>query len=381
MNTPRNPKNKMNGDGGMPDASPAPMTSRIEFFPAETGGLKLAVRLQDDAAWLTVYSIAELYGTTRQNVSHHIKGIYAEGELTPEATCKKYLQVQTEGKRTVSRAFDYYNLEMILAVGYRVKSPIATRFRQWATTQLREYIVKGFAMDDERLKGNDRLADHFEELLARIREIRASEARVYQRIRDIFALAADYGADEEATRHFFANMQNRTIYAATNSTAAEILQTRADAGKLDMGLTSYKGSRVRKSDVGIAKNYLNPEEFDTLNRITVMFLDMAEFRSERRSNIRMADWDIALMKFLSDNELPMLEGYGKISHEAERGHAEEQYALFSAQRQEREDEVAEVEYASDLEETVKLLESKSRVLKRRSNKSGQSSSSKREGGK
>ena len=341
----------------MTDIVPSPGASRIEFFQARSGGINVAVRLQDDTAWLTASSIAELYGTSRQNVSHHIKNIYKEDELSPDATCKKYLQVQTEGSRTVSRVFDHYNLDMIIAVGYRVKSSVATRFRQWATDRLREYIVKGFTLDDERLKGSDRLASHFAELLARIREIRASEARVYQLIRDIFALAVDYGADEEATRLFFASMQNKTIYAATGMTAAEIVYRRADAGKTDMGLTSYKGSRVRKSDIGIAKNYLYPKEIDTLNRITVMFLDMAEFRAERRTNIRMADWNGFLTKFLADNELPTLEGHGTITRESGERHAAEQYTRFSEERRKRDEEMMDVRFTADLEETVKLLES------------------------
>jgi hypothetical protein len=346
----------------MTDTPLEPPASHIEFYPTGSGDMTLAVRLQGDSAWLTVHGIAALYGTSRQNVSHHIKGIYGDKEISPEATCKKYLQVQSEGKRTVSRAHDYYNLEMIIAVGYRVKSTVATRFRQWATARLREYIVKGFTLDDERLKGADRLAGHFEELLARIREIRASEARVYQHIRDIFSLAVDYDTDEEATRLFFANMQNRTIYAATGHTAAEIVRGRADAGKANMGLTSYKGGRVRKGDVGIAKNYLSPKEIDTLNRITVMFLDQAQFRAERRTNIRMVDWDGFLAKFLGDNELPVLEGFGVVSHEDGARHAEEQYALFAAHRQEREDEVAAANYAADLEATVKQLESEAKAI-------------------
>lgn len=347
----------------MTDATPVPGASRIEFFPDHKGGGSVAVRLQDDTVWLTAPGIAELYGTSRQNVSHHLRNIYKEGELAPDATCKKYLQVQAEGKRTVSRVHDYYNLDMIIAVGYRVKSSVATRFRQWATDRLREYIVKGFTLDDERLKGADRLADHFAELLTRIREIRASEARVYQYIRDIFALAVDYGADETGTRLFFANMQNKTIYAATGMTAAEIVYRRADAEKADMGLTAYKGSRVRKSDVGIAKNYLYPKEIDTLNRITVMFLDMAEFRAERRSNIHMTDWDAFLTKFLADNELPMLEGYGAISREVGERRAEEQYALFAEERRERESDAIDAKFTTNLEETVKLLESSRKFRK------------------
>ena len=192
------------------------------------------------------------------------------------------MTVRPEGSRTVQRLLDYYNLDMIIAVGYRVKSAVATRFRQWATAHLREYIVKGFVLDDERLKGGKGLVDYFDELLARIREIRASEVRVYQRIREIFALACDYLEGEEETQVFFATVQNKMHYAAAGMTAAEIVRRRADASKANMGLTSWKGGRVLKRDVGTAKNYLAAEEIDTLNRITVMFLDQAEFRAQRR---------------------------------------------------------------------------------------------------
>ena len=213
--------------------------------------------------WTKVY--------TKQNVSLHIQNIYEEGELTQEATVKEYLTVRREGSRTVRRLLDYYNLDIIIAVGYRVKSAVATRFRQWATARLREYIVKGFTLDDERLKGGGGLADYFDELLARIREIRASEARVYQRIREIFSLVCDYREGEEETQRFFATMQNKMHYAAAGMTAAEIIRRCADAGKANMGLTAWKGGRVLKRDVGTAKNYLDEKQIDTLNRITVMF--------------------------------------------------------------------------------------------------------------
>jgi hypothetical protein len=329
----------------------------VVVYRTEDGRNRILVRLEDETVWLTQAMMAELYRTTKQNVSLHIQNIYEEGELAPEATVKKYLTVRREGSRTVTRSLDHYNLEMIIAVGYRVKSGVATRFRQWATERLREYLVKGFTLDDERLKGHDRLADHFDELLARIREIRASEARVYQRIREIFALALDYREGEQETQAFFATMQNKIHYAATGMTAAEIVRRRADADQANMGLTSWKGDRVIKRDVITAKNYLDTKEIDTLNRITVMFLDQAEFRAERRQDIRMRDWETFLDKFLSDTELPVLDGPGSISHEAAEEWAHLQYEAFAERRRLVAEEVAEKRYLDDLRASTRELES------------------------
>jgi len=338
------------------DNLPAPQGSRILLYQSDSGETRLEVRLQDETVWLTQSHMAELYQTTRQNVSLHIQNIYEDGELAPEATVKKYLTVQSEGPRSVKRMLDYYNLDMIIAVGYRIKSSVATRFRQWATQRLREYIVKGFTLDDKRLKGGSGLVDYFDELLARIREIRASEARVYQQIREIFALACDYREGEEETQSFFATMQNKTHYAATDLTAAEIVSRRADAGKANMGLTSWKGGRVLKRDVGTAKNYLDEKEIDTLNRITVMFLDQAEFRAQRRQNIHMRDWETFLDKFLRDTELPVLASPGSVSHEEALAWAQEQYDAFAKRRRLAAEAEAEKRYVEDLRTSAKMLE-------------------------
>ncbi|RLB57442.1 MAG: hydroxyacid dehydrogenase [Deltaproteobacteria bacterium] len=335
---------------------PAPSDSRILIYQSDSGETRLEVRLQEETVWLTQNMMAELYQTTKQNISLHIQNIYEEGELVPEATVKKYLTVRQEGSRTVRRLLDFYNLDMIIAVGYRVKSAIATRFRQWATARLREYIVKGFALDDERLKGGSGLVDYFDELLARIREIRASEARVYQRIREIFALASDYREGEQETLVFFATMQNKMHYAATGMTAAEIVRKRADAARANMGLKSWKGGRVLKRDVGTAKNYLDAKEIDTLNRITVMFLDQAEFRAQRRQAIRMRDWEAFLDKFLRDTELPVLVHAGSVSHEDAFSWAEEQYAAFSERRRLEAEGAAEARYWEDLRNSAQLVE-------------------------
>jgi hypothetical protein len=341
----------------MSEHQPVPEDSQILIYQSDAGETRLEVRLQHETVWLTQNLMADLYQTTKQNISLHIQNIYEEGELAPEATVKKYLTVRHEGSRTVKRLLDYYGLEMIIAVGYRVKSDIATRFRQWATARLREYIVKGFTLDDERLKSGGGVADYFDELLARIREIRASEARVYQRIREIFTLASDYVEDDHHTQVFFATMQNKMHFAAAGMTAAEIVRRRADAAKVNMGLTSWKGGRVLKRDVATAKNYLDEREIDTLNRITVMFLDQAEFRAQRRQDISMGDWTAFLDKFLRDTELPVLADAGSVSHDGAQAWAFEQYDAFGDRRRLEAEAEAEQRYVDDLRESAKMLES------------------------
>jgi hypothetical protein len=262
---------------------------------------------------------------------------------------------------------------MILSVGYRVRSSRGVQFRQWATERLREYLIKGFTLDDDRLKGRDRLTDHFDELLARIREIRASEARVYQRIREIFALASDYVEDQQETQVFFAAMQNKMHYAAAGMTAAEIVRRRADSGQANMGLTSWSGSRLLKRDVATAKNYLNEKEIDTLNRIVVMFLDQAEFRAQRRQDIKMRDWAAFLDKFLRDTELPVLAGAGAVTHEEAISWANEQYGAFADRRRLEAEAAAEARYLDDLRASAEALEAERKKVantKRSSKKNG-----------
>lgn len=331
-------------------------SSEIILYQTEDGRNRIEVRLENETVWLTQQLMAELFQTTQQNISLHIQNIYAEGELRPEATHKDFLSVRREGNRDVQRRLEFYNLDMIISVGYRVKSAVATRFRQWATERLREYIVKGFTLDDERLKGRDRLADYFDELLARIREIRASEKRVYQRIREIFALASDYREGEQETQVFFATMQNKMHFGATGMTAAEIVRRRADSTRPNMGLTAWTGGRVLKRDVPTAKNYLGEREIDTLNRIVVMFLDQAEFRAQRRQDIKMGDWTLFLDKFLRDTELPVLEGSGSVSQEDAWSWAESQYDAFAERRRLQAEETAEKQYIEDLEAAAKTLE-------------------------
>ena len=250
---------------------------------------KLDVRLEDQTVWLSKKQLTELFGKAKGTISEHITHIYEDGELDPAATVRQFRTVQREGNRDVTREVELYNLDMVLALGFRVRSPVAVRFRQWAADTLKENIVKGFVLDDERLKRTDRTADYFDELLARIREIRASEQRVYQRIREIFALASDYSETDREAQRFFAFMQNKMHFAATGLAAAEIVRERADPAKPNMGLTSWSGGRVIKRYVGTAKNYLDAQEIDTLNRIVVMFLDQAEFRAQRRKDIKTTD--------------------------------------------------------------------------------------------
>ena len=325
------------------------------MYRTNDGATPIRVLLDGDTVWLTQKLLAELYQVGVNTINHHIKGIYESDELVPEATIRKYRIVQTEGRRRVERLVDHYNLEMIIAVGYRVRSTRGTQFRQWATGRLSEYLVKGFTLDDERLKGESGAIDYFDELLARIRDIRASEARVYQRIRDIFALASDYREGEHETQIFFATAQNKMHFAATGLTAAEIIRERADAGKPNMGATNWKGGKLLKRDIGTAKNYLDHQEIDILNRITVMFLDQAEFRALRRHDIRMGDWETFLDKFLTGTELPVLEGAGRISHQDALDHANRQYAAFAERRRAAIEAEAEARYVDDLKATAKLL--------------------------
>jgi hypothetical protein len=332
----------------------------VVLYRSGDGRTKLDVRLHDETVWLNQRQLTELFGKAKGTISEHIKHIFEDGELSEEAVVRFFRTTGPDGKQY---EVAHYNLDMVIALGFRVRSPAAVRFRQWAADKLKEYIVKGFVLDDDRLKRADRAADYFDELLARIREIRASEARVYQRIREIFALASDYAEGEQETLRFFAFMQNKMHFAATGLTAAEIVRQRANADQPNMGLTSWSGGRVLKRDIGTAKNYLDEKEIDTLNRITVMFLDQAEFRAQRRKDIKMADWATALDRFLRDTELPVLAGPGAVSHEEALDWADTQYGAFAARRRLEAEEAGGARYMDDLEATAKRLESQSRQVK------------------
>ena len=331
--------------------------SDLILYTSEDGKTRMQLRVEGDTIWLTQLEIAELFQTTKQNVSLHARNIFHEGELRPEATVKESLTVQTEGSRQVKRPISYYNLDLILAIGYRVRSPRGTQFRQWATTHLREYIVKGFVMDDERLK-NPGGWDYFDELLARIREIRASEKRFYQKVRDLFALSSDYKAREQETSLFFAEVQNKLLYATTGDTAAELIVKRADPGKPNMALTTWSGSRVRKQDVIIAKNYLSQDEIDTLNRLVVIFLEQAELRVKQQQQLTLDFWRENVDKLLQFNDRPVLAGPGSVSHEDMRRVVHERYDAFDQSRRVAESKAADIDDLHEIEELEKELKRK-----------------------
>jgi hypothetical protein len=307
--------------------------SDILIYQAEDGVTRIDVRLDGNSVWLSQAAMADLYQTTKQNISLHIKNIFNDGELDPRATVKDYLTVRPEGRRQVARQLAHYNLETIIAVGYRVKSHRGTQFRRWATERLREYLVKGFVMDDARLKeGRGLGADYFDELLERIRDIRASEKRFYRKITDIYRTAVDYDPDAGITEEFFATVQNKLHWAIHGRTAAELIAARADAEKPNMGLTSWKGAKVRRADVTVAKNYLSAEELAGLNRIVTMYLDYAEDQARRRRPMHMAEWKEKLDAFLRFNEREVLRSSGKVTAEVAKRLAMEEYEKFSGRR-------------------------------------------------
>ena len=308
--------------------------SDLILYQTEDGRTRIQCRFENETVWLTQQHMAELFQTTKQNVSLHIQNIYEERELERGATVKESLMVQLEGKRSVQRRVEFYNLDVIISVGYRVKSLRGTQFRIWATQRLREYIVKGFTMDDERLKnppGKGHI-DYFDELLERIRDIRSSERRVYLRVREILALAADYEATEPETQVFFQTIQNKLHFAATGKTAAELIAERADSSQPNMGLMAWRSGVVRKGDVTVAKNYLREDEIEELNRLVVMFLDFAEDQARRRKQIFLQNWVTRLHDFLNLNERAILPDAGKVSRDEAHQLAEVEYERFAARR-------------------------------------------------
>lgn len=341
--------------------------SEMLIYQDDAGTIKLDVRLEHETLWMSQQMMAELFQTTKQNISQHILSIYNENELTAESTVKKFLTVRQEGARAVNRDLEYYNLDMIISVGYRVKSAIATKFRIWATQRLREYIVKGFTMDDERLKnppvGKSTVPDYFDEMLERIRAIRASERRMYLQIRDIIALAVDYEPSFKETTLLFSRLQNKLHYAVTGLTAPELILSRADASKPNMNLMTWQKDRIRKTDVVIAKNYLNEAEIAELNRIVVMCLDFAEDQARRRKQIFMQDWEAKIDQFLEFNDRNVLSGAGKASREDANRHAEREYDKFDEQRREQNLSQAETDYMSQLKNSVKALPQKAKKRK------------------
>lgn len=311
---------------------PLPQSEFI-LYQTEDGRTRIQCRFDDETLWLTQAQIADLFQTTPQNVTLHLKAIYAEGELGEAATCKDYLQVRSEGGREVARKLRHYRLEAILAVGFRVRSQRGTQFRQWATARLSEYLVKGFTMDDERLKNPPGLGqkDYFDELLERIRDIRSSERRFYQKVLDIYATSVDYTPDAETSHRFFAAVQNKMHWATHGHTAAEVIAQRADAAQPFMGLqTTRPGGIVRKDDVAVAKNYLTEDELQVLNRIVNLYIEYAELQALERKPMTMRDWITKLDEFLKISGRELLNHAGKISAESAKAKAELEYSRYRA---------------------------------------------------
>ena len=317
---------------------PSDKPSEILLYQTVDGRTRLDVRVEGDTVWLTQAQMADLFQTTPQNITIHILGVYDERELAEGATCKDYLQVRREGDREVQRSLKHYNLDVIISVGYRVRSHRGTQFRQWATQRLREYLVKGFTMDDERLKkgGKAGTPDYFDELLARIRDIRSSEKIFWRKVLDIYATSSDYDPANDQSALFFKTVQNKMHWAAHGHTAAEVIAKRADAGKPNMGLTNWPGSgegaTLRKADVGVAKNYLGKDELDALNLIVSFYLDFAELQAKSRREMTMARWISKLDDFLRLSERDILTHAGKVSHDRAIDKAESEYEQFAAAR-------------------------------------------------
>lgn len=320
----------------------------IIIYQDDNGMTKINVRFSDEDVWLTQQQLAEIYDTTQENISMHISNIFGDNELDENRTHKKYLLVRQEGGRKVQRNMDHYNLDMIIALGYRVQSQVATRFRRWATERLHEYIQKGFTMDDERLKqGGNR---YFRELLQRIRDIRASERNFYQQVTDIYATSIDYDPRDSMTRDFFATVQNKLHYAVHEHTAAEVIYNRVDNGKPMVGMTNFKGNYITRDDVKIAKNYLTEGELQRLNLLVSQFLDFAEFQALEMKEMRMTDWIEALDNQIIMLQRKLLEGKGQVSHKQAMEKAEKEFNIYRMR------EMAQLE--SDFDKMMKELPSK-----------------------
>jgi hypothetical protein len=324
------------------------MNDELIFYSTDDGQAIVQLRGMDGTLWLTQNEIAELFATSKSNISIHVKNILSEGELEESSTVKESLTVRSEGNRQVKRRTALFSLQMVLAIGYRVRSPRGTQFRQWATQHLAEYLVKGFVMDDERLK-NPGGWDYFDELLARIREIRASEKRFYQKVRDLFALSSDYQPADGIANQFFAEVQNKLLYAVTQHSAAEIVVSRADPDSPNMALMTWSGSRVRKADVLVAKNYLTADEVDTLNRLVVIFLDQAELRVKEGKALTLSFWRENVDRMLAFNDRPILKDAGTVSHDEMRTIVSERYEVFDQRRREAEALAADREDIKTLE--------------------------------
>lgn len=318
---------KTTNSGSLTPINSEPVQSMVLFYPTGRGEETIAVRVESESVWLTQQQLSELYQTVRSNLVHHIREIYAEGELQEADTCREVVVEQTEGTRTVKRPLKLYNLDVVIALGYRVKSPLATRFRQWATARLKEYVVKGFTMDDARLKELGG-GGYWKELLERIRDIRSSEKVMYRQVLDLYATSMDYDPNSDLTRRFFTTVQNKLHYAAHGHTAAEVVYHRADADKPFMGLTTFKGPLPILSEVTVAKNYLTAEELGILNRLVSGYFDFAEIRAMRHEPVYMRDYVEQLDALLASSGQTVLEGAGRITHAQAKQKAEGEYRRF-----------------------------------------------------
>jgi hypothetical protein len=325
------------------------MTTPQQFliYQSEDGSTRIDVMLAAETLWLSQKQLTELFGKAKGTISEHIKHIFEDGELTPGATVRLFRTVQSEGGRDVTREVEHYNLDMVLALGFRVRSPVGVRFRQWASDKLKEYIVKGFVLDDARLKNPGKGPDYFDELTRRLQDIRTSERRFYQKITDIYATSVDYDANHALTQTFFATVQNKVHYAIHGQTAAELIATRADSSQPNMGLTTWEGARIRKTDVSVAKNYLNEEELRALNNLAEQYLIFAEGQAARRIAMTMRDWISKLEGFLTLNDREILQGAGKVSAELAKSHAEQEFDKFRVLDDQR--------FESDFDRMVKQL--------------------------
>ena len=335
--------------------------SELILYTTEDGRSQIKLRAEQQTVWLTQLEMAELFDASKQNISLHLKNVYQDGELDPAATVKESLTVQTEGAREVRRKVTLYSLDAILAVGYRVRSTRGVQFRRWASTVLKEFLLKGFVLDDERLKNPDGRPDYFDEMLARIRDIRASEKRFYQKVRDLFALSVDYDKTDQATQTFFATVQNLLLYAVTQKTAAELITARANADDHHFGLLHWQGDKVRKQDILIAKNYLNADEIDTLNRLVVIFLETAELRTKRREEIRMSFWRQNVDQIISSNGFPALTHTGKVSHTQMERATTALYLDYDQRRKQDEARQADAQDDAELKALEKTLKKRSKT--------------------
>lgn len=329
--------------------------NNIIIYTTQDGKASVALFAKDGNVWMNQSQMAELFDTSKQNISLHVLNILKDKELVANSVVKDYLTTAADGK---DYNITFYALDMILAVGYRVRSTRGVQFRQWATRNLREFIIKGFVMDDDRLKNPDGRPDYFDELLERIRDIRASEKRFYQKVRDLFSLSSDYDPTDKATQMFFAEAQNKLLFATTNKTAAELIVKRADARKLNMGLTNFKGNVVRKQDITIAKNYLTEDELDSLNRLVVIFLETAELRAKNRQDLTMRFWQNNLDKIINFNDLKVLSSPGKISHKQMEEKVRKQYNSFDTQRKKADAQEADRKDMEELKALEQLLKKK-----------------------